>query len=191
MPLFFGFDLFLEARADILEKNLLVFWKVWRHQKNFLKPQLTFDNVILARCSTFTVADFSWLFDDKTYLSEWVKKWQMAKLSKCTMDFHSKWSWVNSFILFWMRIVVKSLITLIFLSVWVGILTKFSCGTISNFFKIQNSHYSTHRLRTPKEGINQRYLKNWANVADKICFICKLGLNFFSCSEGYFLSGRP
>ena len=22
----------------------------------------------------------------------------------------------------------------------------------------------------PNEGINQRYLKNWANVADKICF---------------------
>ena len=27
-----------------------------------------------------------------------------------------------------------------------------------------------HGLRTPNEGINQRYLKNWANVADKICF---------------------
>ena len=27
-----------------------------------------------------------------------------------------------------------------------------------------------HGLRTPKEGINQRYLKNWADVADKICF---------------------
>ena len=25
-----------------------------------------------------------------------------------------------------------------------------------------------HRLRTPNEGINQRYLKNWADVADKI-----------------------
>ena len=31
--------------------------------------------------------------------------------------------------------------------------------------------YSTyHGLRTPNEGINQRYLKNWADVADKICF---------------------
>ena len=28
----------------------------------------------------------------------------------------------------------------------------------------------THGLRTPNEGINQRYLKNWAEVADKICF---------------------
>ena len=29
-----------------------------------------------------------------------------------------------------------------------------------------------HRLQTPNEGMNQRYLKNWANVADKICFGC-------------------
>ena len=27
-----------------------------------------------------------------------------------------------------------------------------------------------HGLRTPNEGINQSYLKNWADVADKICF---------------------
>ena len=27
-----------------------------------------------------------------------------------------------------------------------------------------------HGLRTPNEGINHRYLKNWADVADKICF---------------------
>ena len=26
-----------------------------------------------------------------------------------------------------------------------------------------------HGLRTPNESINQRYLKNWADVADKIC----------------------
>ena len=26
-----------------------------------------------------------------------------------------------------------------------------------------------HGRRTPNEGINQRYLKNWADVADKIC----------------------
>ena len=26
-----------------------------------------------------------------------------------------------------------------------------------------------HGLRTPNEGINQRNLKIWANVADKIC----------------------
>ena len=27
-----------------------------------------------------------------------------------------------------------------------------------------------HGLRTPNEGINQRYLKNWADVADEMCF---------------------
>ena len=27
-----------------------------------------------------------------------------------------------------------------------------------------------HGLRTPNEGINQRYMKNWTDVADKICF---------------------
>ena len=37
------------------------------------------------------------------------------------------------------------------------------------------SHRIIHGLRTPNEGINrdpinQRYLKNWADVADKICF---------------------
>ena len=29
---------------------------------------------------------------------------------------------------------------------------------------------SYHGLRTPNEGINQRNLKIWADVADKICF---------------------
>ena len=29
-----------------------------------------------------------------------------------------------------------------------------------------------HGLRTPNEGINQRNLKIWADVADKICFGC-------------------
>ena len=27
-----------------------------------------------------------------------------------------------------------------------------------------------HGLRTPNEGKNQKYLKNWVDVADKICF---------------------
>ena len=27
-----------------------------------------------------------------------------------------------------------------------------------------------HGLRTPNEDINQQFLKNWADVADKICF---------------------
>ena len=33
-------------------------------------------------------------------------------------------------------------------------------------------HIYSHGLRTPNEGINQRYLKNWADGADEICFAC-------------------
>ena len=36
MPLFFWFDHFLEAKAEILEK-IVVFWEIWRHQKDILK----------------------------------------------------------------------------------------------------------------------------------------------------------
>ena len=35
--LLFWLDLFLEARAEILSKKLLVFWSIWRHQKDILK----------------------------------------------------------------------------------------------------------------------------------------------------------
>ena len=35
-PLFL-FDLFLEARAEILEKIHWIFWKIWIHQKDVLK----------------------------------------------------------------------------------------------------------------------------------------------------------
>ena len=31
-------------------------------------------------------------------------------------------------------------------------------------------HVCSHGLRTPNKGINQRYLKNWAEVVDEICF---------------------
>ena len=41
--------------------------------------------------------------------------------------------------------------------------------------------HSDHGLRTPNEGINQRYLKNWADVADKIC--CRHTKKFGSGSE--------
>ena len=37
LTLLFWFDLFLEARAEILEKILLAFWKIWRHQKDIVK----------------------------------------------------------------------------------------------------------------------------------------------------------
>ena len=37
-------------------------------------------------------------------------------------------------------------------------------------FLLKEIHLTcSHGLRTPNEGINQRYLKNWADVADKIC----------------------
>ena len=32
------------------------------------------------------------------------------------------------------------------------------------------AYFLEHILRTPNEGINQRELKKWADVADKICF---------------------
>ena len=52
-----------------------------------------------------------------------------------------------------------------------------------------------HGLRTPNEGINQRNLKNWADVADKYALAVPknlgLGFNFRPGSEDYFLSGRP
>ena len=34
----------------------------------------------------------------------------------------------------------------------------------------QNLFGKYHGLRTPNEGMNQSYLTNWADVADKICF---------------------
>ena len=39
-------------------------------------------------------------------------------------------------------------------------------------FLFSKSLCNVHGLRTPNEGINQRYMKNWADVADKICFGC-------------------
>ena len=41
-----------------------------------------------------------------------------------------------------------------------------------DYINPKNEHGNTplHGLRTPNEGINQIYLKNWAEVADKICF---------------------
>ena len=40
---------------------------------------------------------------------------------------------------------------------------------LQHFFT-SRCHFSYHGLRTPNEGINQRNLKIWADVADKICF---------------------
>ena len=55
---------------------------------------------------------------------------------------------------------------------------------------------SGHGLRTPNEGINQRNMKFWADVADEIHALAVpnyLGLrvDFRPCSEGDFLTRRP
>ena len=42
MALFFWFDLFSEARAEILESNKLAFWKIWKYQKDISKLTLPF-----------------------------------------------------------------------------------------------------------------------------------------------------
>ena len=45
-------------------------------------------------------------------------------------------------------------------------------------------------LLSPNEGINQRNLKSWADVADKICYPKDFGegVDFQPCSEGDFLT---
>ena len=35
---------------------------------------------------------------------------------------------------------------------------------------VENFHGQNHGLRTPNEGLNQICLKNWVDVAEKICF---------------------
>jgi hypothetical protein len=54
---------------------------------------------------------------------------------------------------------------------------------------------SSHGLLTPNEGIIQRNLKFWADVADKKCSAIPknlgLGFDFRPCSEGDFLTGCP
>ena len=45
-------------------------------------------------------------------------------------------------------------------------------GVSCQYFKnnlVKSTIDLVHGLRTPNEGINQRYLKNWADVAEKIC----------------------
>ena len=47
----------------------------------------------------------------------------------------------------------------------------------------------SHGLRTPNEDTNQRYLKNWADMANKYALAVPeklgVGLNFWPCSESY------
>ena len=48
-------------------------------------------------------------------------------------------------------------------------------STIIEYIFVQGN-ILLHGLRTSNEGINQNYLKNWADVADKIC--CRHTINF-------------
>ena len=61
--------------------------------------------------------------------------------------------------------------------------------------EVKNDYAHVHGLQTPSEGINQRNLKLWAEMADKICFDrpknLGLGLDFRPCSEGDFPTGCP
>ena len=43
----FSFDLFLEARAEILTKILLVFWWIWLRQKDILKLTDLYEDLFL------------------------------------------------------------------------------------------------------------------------------------------------
>jgi hypothetical protein len=53
-------------------------------------------------------------------------------------------------------------------SVWVGENVKIVERTCTSTKYVEVDSLE-HGLRTPNEGINQRDLKNWADVADKIC----------------------
>ena len=59
-------------------------------------------------------------------------------------------------------------------SKWTGIYVGWS--KTSQIVIISDEHFwkilSNVRLWTLNEGINQRYLRNWADVADRICFGC-------------------
>ena len=64
-----------------------------------------------------------------------------------------------------------------------------STNSVSDTYPSMNR--STHRLRTPNEGINQRNLKLWkweTKYALAVPKILGLGLNFRPRSESYFFS---
>ena len=69
--------------------------------------------------------------------------------------------------------------------------TASTCSDESNKRDIHtlNKHGLCHGLRTPNEGINQINLKICAALA--VPKYLGLGLSFWPCSEGDFLTGRP
>jgi hypothetical protein len=61
---------------------------------------------------------------------------------------------------------------------------------------INHKNEFSQGLRTPNEGINQKNLKIWTDVADKFFFgrtkkFGSGGADFRPCSEGDFLTGGP
>ena len=57
---FFWFDLFLEARAEILEKNLLVFWKILRHKMDNFEIDWPLEKTILFQNLFCPIVTFIW-----------------------------------------------------------------------------------------------------------------------------------
>ena len=49
-------------------------------------------------------------------------------------------------------------------------LLVFDLTSLENAFTCHHALGGSHGLGTPNEGINERYLKNLADVADKMCF---------------------
>ena len=56
------------------------------------------------------------------------------------------------------------------MTIFTASITFTVCGAQCTEFLRLFNNILNHGLRTPNEGIDQRYLKNWADVADKICF---------------------
>ena len=69
--LIFLFDLFLEARAEILENFLLIFWKIWRHQKDILKLTDLYLTVSPWRIIYCTISENGWR-EKKCVSHNWV-----------------------------------------------------------------------------------------------------------------------
>ena len=56
---------------------------------------------------------------------------------------------------------------------------------------LSNGYGNSHGLRTPNEGINQRNLMWQTKYATAVPKNLGVGVDFRSCSEGDFLTGRP
>ena len=53
LTLLFWYDLFLEARAENPEKCLLVFWEIWRHQKDISELTDLCSELLYLPCTTY------------------------------------------------------------------------------------------------------------------------------------------